>query len=88
MTRTFRLFADEHSLSFFLKSKKMSSVGVLMKRKKSKCFVRKKNLNVRRKIFKVWRGKKNVSVEFRVFGKENEIERKVPGKKGIFWKFC
>ncbi len=32
---------------------------------------------------------KNVSVEFRVFGKKMEIERKVPGKKNqsIFWKF-
>ncbi len=52
----------------------MSSVGVVTQ-KKSKCFVRKKNLSVRRKIFKVWRGGKNVSVEFRVFGKK-EIERK------------
>jgi len=49
----------------------MSSVGVL----------KKKNLSVRRKkIFKVWRRrKKNASVEFRVFGK-NEIGRKVPEK--------
>jgi len=43
------------------------------------------------KIFKVWRGK-NVSVEFRVFGKKMEIERKVPGKNqsilgGNFAKF-
>jgi hypothetical protein len=33
------------------------------------------------KIFKVWRGGKNVSVEFRVFGKKMEIERKVPEEK-------
>ncbi len=32
--------------------------------------MRKKNLSVRRKIFKVWKGGKNVSVEFRVFGKK------------------
>ncbi len=44
-------------------------------------FCEKKNLSVRRKIFKVWRGEKNVSVEFRVFGKKMEIERKVPEKK-------
>ncbi len=47
-------------------------------------FCEKKNLSVRRKIFKVWKGKKNVSVEFRVFGKKNE--RKVPRKKiKVFW---
>jgi hypothetical protein len=44
-------------------------------------FREKENLSVRRKkIFKVWRGE-NVSVEFRVFGKKKEIERKVPEKK-------
>ncbi len=37
----------------------------------------KKNLSVRRKIFKVWRGE-NVSVGFRVFGK-----KKVPEE--MFW---
>ncbi len=41
----------------------------------------KKNLSVRRKIFKVWRGKKNVSVEFRVFGKKNRNWKKSSGKK-------
>ncbi len=40
--------------------------------KKSKC---------PKKIFKVWKGKKNVSVEFRMFGKKMEIERRVPEKK-------
>ena len=40
--KNFRLFADEHSLSFFFKSKKMSSVGVLMEKKKLSVFVRKK----------------------------------------------
>ncbi len=38
----------------------------------------------RKEFFKVWRrGKKNVSVEFRMFGKrkKKEIERKVPRKK-------
>ncbi len=46
-------------------------------------FSEKKNLSVRRKIFKVWRGEKNVSVEFRVFGKK----RNVWGRKKIkvFW---
>jgi hypothetical protein len=33
------------------------------------------------KFSKCEEGKKNVSVEFRVFGKKMEIERKVPGKK-------
>ncbi len=57
LTRTCRLFADEHSLSFSLKSKKMSSVGVLRKKNLSVLW-EKKNLSVRRKIFKVWRKKK------------------------------
>jgi len=50
--------------------------------------VRKKNLSVRRKISKCVK-EKNVSVEFRVFGKK-EIERKVPKKNQsvLFgWKF-
>jgi len=56
----------------------MSSVDVL-KKKESKCFVRKKNLSVRRKIFKVWRGGgEYLSMEFRVFEKK-ELE-------GKFWK--
>ncbi len=41
------------------------------------------------KFSKCGEGKKNVSVEFRVFGKKKEIERKVPGKKNqsVFgWK--
>ncbi len=33
------------------------------------------------KFSKCGEGEKNVSVEFRVFGKKMEIERKVPGKK-------
>ncbi len=38
-----------------------------------------------KKISKCEEGKKNVSVEFRVFGKK-EIERKVPRKKiKVFW---
>ncbi len=54
-------------------------------------FCEKKNLSVRRKIFKVWRRGKNVSTEFRVFGKKKEIERKVPRKKiklflGLKWR--
>ncbi len=40
-------------------------------------FCEKKNLSVRRKIFKVWRGEKNVSVEFRVFGKKEEFWEKI-----------
>ncbi len=44
-------------------------------------FCEKKNLSVRRKkIFKVWKGRKNISVEFRVFEKKG-IERKGTGKK-------
>ena len=34
------------------------------------------------KFSKCEEGEKNVSVEFRVFGKKMEIERKVPEKKG------
>ncbi len=45
-------------------------------------FCEEKKISVRRKkeIFKVWRGGKNVSVEFRVFGKK-EIERKKNSEK-------
>ena len=58
----------------------MSSVGVLM-RKKSKCFVKKKSKCPKKNFQSVKKGeKKNVSVEFRVFGKK-KIERKVPGEK-------
>ena len=41
------------------------------------------------KFSKCGEGKKNVSVEFRVFGKKMEIERKVPEKKSkcFDWKF-
>ncbi len=56
--------------------------------KKSKCFVRKKNLSVRRKkeFFKVWRGGKNVSVELRVFGKKrNWKKEKFREKKSKFF---
>jgi hypothetical protein len=57
LTGTCRLFADEHSLSFWRikKRKKMSSVDVLKKKNLSVVWG-KKNLSVRRKIFKVWRG--------------------------------
>ncbi len=48
----------------------MSSVGVLIE-KKSKC-PKKKNFQSVKKG-----GEKNISVEFRVFGKKNEV----PGKK-------
>ena len=57
----------------------MSSVGV-MTQKKSKCFV-KKNLSVRRKIFKVWRGEKKCKCRISGVRKKMEIEGKVPGKK-------
>ncbi len=43
---------------------------------------KKKNLSVRRKIFKVWRGgKKNVSVEFWVFGKKKNGNGKKSSRK-------
>jgi hypothetical protein len=64
----------------------MSSVGVVTQ-KKSKCFVRKKNLSVRRKIFKVWRGREK-KCKCRISGvrKKKEIERKVLEKKSkCFW---
>jgi hypothetical protein len=32
----------------------------------------------------VWRGGKDVSVEFRVFGKKMKSERRVPGKIKVF----
>ncbi len=53
-----------------------------MRREKKSKYPKKEN-------FKVWRGKKNVSVEFRVFWKKMKIEREVPGKKKVFfwWKF-
>jgi len=85
LTRTCRLFADEHSLSFFWREKNVKCRCI--DRKKIEVFLweeRKKNLSVRRKIFKVWRKgeKKNISVKFRVFGKKR-IERKVPERKKI-----
>ncbi len=47
---------------------------------------KKKNLSVRRKIFKVWRGEKNVSVEFRVFGKKRKLKEKFEEKRiKVFW---
>jgi hypothetical protein len=67
----------------------MSSVGVLMK-KKSKYFVKRTKSKCPKENFQsVKRGRKIVSVGFRVFGKKNEIERKVPEKeKKNGWKFC
>ncbi len=67
----------------------MSSVGVLMKRKKnSKCFCEEKKSKCPKKNFQsVKRGKKCLSIEFRVFEKN---ERKVPRKNvlgGNFAKF-
>ncbi len=48
-------------------------------------FCEKKNLSVRRKIFKVWRGKKkNLSAEFRVFGKKWKLKEKFREKKSVF----
>jgi hypothetical protein len=59
----------------------MSSVGVLMGKKKLSIFVRKKSKCPKKNFQSVKKGKKNVSVEFRVFGKKMENERKVPEKK-------
>ncbi len=39
------------------------------------------------KFSKCEEGKKCLSVEFRVFRKKMEIEKKVPEKKKIGWKF-
>jgi len=87
LTRTCRLFADEHSLSFSLKNqKKMSSVGVFEKKNLSVLWG-KKNLSVRRKIFKVWRGGKCLSIEFRVFGKKWKKEKKRFWEKMFGWNF-
>ncbi len=41
----------------------------------------KKKSNCPKKKFKVWKGKKNVSVGFRVFGKKNGNRKKSSGKK-------
>ncbi len=46
---------------------------------------RKKNLSVRRKIFKVWKGEKNVSVGFRVFGKNGNWKKSSGKKIRVFW---
>jgi hypothetical protein len=92
LTRTCRLFADEHSLSFFLGEKKCQ-VSMYWE-KKSKCFVKKKNLSVRRKkrkIFKVWRGGK--MFKYRISGvrkKKKSSESKIFGNFAKFvltgWK--
>jgi hypothetical protein len=49
-----------------------------VRRKKSKC--------PKKKFSKCEERKKNVSVEFRVFGKKRKIERKVPEKNVFGWK--
>ncbi len=47
---------------------------------------RKKNLSVRRKIFKVWRGEKKCKCRISGVRKKKEVERKVPEKKSkCFW---
>ena len=45
--------------------------------------MRKKNLSVRRKIFKVWKREKKCKCRIPGVRKKNEIERKVPGKKMV-----
>jgi hypothetical protein len=53
-------------------------------------FCEKKNLSVRRKIFKVWRGGECLSIEFRVFGKKRLKEKFWERKKNqsiFWWKF-
>ncbi len=64
----------------------MSSVGVLMKKNLSVLWEEKKS-KCPKKNFRSVKKEKNVSVEFRVFGKKMEIERKVPEKKSkcFFW---
>ena len=57
----------------------MSSVGVLIK--ESKCFVRKKNLSVRRKIFKVWRGGEMFKCKISGVRKKNGNWKKSSGEK-------
>ena len=57
----------------------MSSVGVLIEKSRS-IFVRgKKNLSVRRKIFKVWRG--GGMFKCRISGVRKKNERRISGKK-------
>jgi hypothetical protein len=92
LTRTCRLFADEHSLSFFWEKKNVKCRCI--EKKKSKCFVKKKNLSVRRKkrkIFKVWRGGK--MFKYRISGvrkKKKSSESKIFGNFAKFvltgWK--
>jgi hypothetical protein len=75
-------------VKFFLKSKKNVKCRCIDEKKKSKCFVRKKNLSVRRKIFKVWKEKK---CKCRISGvrKKKEIERKKKNSEkknqSFFW---
>ena len=67
---------------FFLKNqKKMSSVGVL----------KKKNLSVRRKIFKVWRGEKKCKCRISGVRKKKNWRKSSERKKNqsdLGWKFC
>ncbi len=66
----------------------MSSVGVMMQ-KKSKCFLRKKKSKCPKKNFQSVERKKNVSVEFRVFGKKmKETFWEEKKSKCFGWKFC
>ncbi len=59
----------------------MSSVGVL-KKKKAKCFCEKKKSKCPKKNFQsVKKGKKDVSVEFRVFEKKEKFGKKIR----VFW---
>jgi len=79
LTRTCRLFADEHSLSFSLKNqKKMSSVGVFGK-KKSKCFCEKKSKCPKENFQSVKRGK---MFKYRISGVRKKKWKK---EKKKFW---
>ena len=74
---------------FFLKIKKNVKCRCI-EEKKSKCFMRKKNLSVRRKILKVWRrGEKEKKCKCRISGvRKKEKFREKKSKCFFLWKFC
>jgi hypothetical protein len=89
LTRTCRLFADEHSLSFFWISKKNVKCRCLDGKKNLSVFWEKKIYVSEERFSKCEEGEKWLSVEFRVFGKKRNW-KKSSGKKnqsGFFGGF-
>ncbi len=86
LTRTCRLFADEHSLSFS-EVKKKCQVSVYWKKNLSVLW--EKESKCPKKNFQSVKKEKNVSVEFRVFGKKGNWKKSSEKIKVFFfgWKF-